>query len=215
MSGPILRLFRFCPVVPGAIVDARLRDETLPALMELAGLRVVHVGRRGSDPAAERILVSIWDSEEAIAAAVAPDDEALFEPEARLDPTEVEVETFPIAVEIEAEGHLDAVVLRVFTGIVHGAELDAYIEEAREGTLEDVAAGHGPTALYLGSQPPDRFVTVSTWRDWAAIESATGGNIHRPIATRHATRLAVGTADHYELVPGTTGIAARRPAVVD
>lgn len=99
-------------------------------------------------------------------------------------------------------------VLRIFRGAVREGELNAYVDEARAGTIADIEAGHGPHALYLGVDPPTEFVTVSLWDDWDAIESATGGDIRRPVATRHADRLTRGTAQHYEVV---TDISAAIP----
>jgi hypothetical protein len=48
---------------------------------------------------------------------------------------------------------------------------------------------------------PSRFVTVSAWTGWAAIEQATGGNIHQPLATRNAERLVAFDVGHYEILP--------------
>ena len=94
--------------------------------------------------------------------------------------------------------------LRVFRGGVRPRELDIYIEEARAGTLADTAAGHGPCALYLAPLRPDRFVTVSLWPDWAAVEVATGGDVHRPIRTRDPRRIIEMDVVHYEVVPDAT-----------
>jgi hypothetical protein len=203
------------------VVDVRLRDSTAPALADLAGLRILHAGRRGTDPRAERILATVWASEEDLVAAAGASD-ALLPSELELDPADPELEVLPIGVEVAASAASEASVLRVFTGIVRAGELDAYAEEARQGTLDDIAAGHGPTSLYLAVDRPDRFITLSVWSGWTAIERATGGNIHKPISTKHAGRLAVATADHYELVPGTLEaltrgrqVAVRQPAVVD
>jgi hypothetical protein len=43
-------------------------------------------------------------------------------------------------------------------------------------------------------------VTVSTWTEWDDVEDATGGDIHRPQATRHADRLVDWSASHFEIV---------------
>lgn len=214
VSSALLRLFRFRPGGPGAVVDAQLRETTVPSLAGLDGLRVLHAGRRGADPGAERILASVWSCE-ADLAAVAGGADALLPVEQDLQPADPELEVLPIVVEVLATPVVAASVLRIFTGVVRKGELDAYVEEARLGTLADIEAGHGPVALFLAVDRPDRFITCSLWSDWAAIERATGGNIHKPISTRHAGRLAVGTADHYELVPGTVGAIARHPAAVD
>jgi hypothetical protein len=51
--------------------------------------------------------------------------------------------------------------------------------------------------------PPDRFITVSLWPSWSAIEVATGGDIHRPIVTRDPRRIVGMDVEHYEVVPET------------
>lgn len=93
-------------------------------------------------------------------------------------------------------------VLRVFRGRVRAGELDAYIDEAATGTRADAAVGHGPLALYLGADPasPDTFVTTSAWGDWSEIERATGGDIRRPVATRHPERLVDADVLHFEVI---------------
>ena len=44
------------------------------------------------------------------------------------------------------------------------------------------------------------FVTLSTWTEWDVVEDATGGDIRRPAATRHAERLVAWSASHFEVV---------------
>jgi len=91
-------------------------------------------------------------------------------------------------------------VLRLVEGTVRPGELGAYIEEARIGTIADRDAGRGPLALYLSCSAHDSFMTLSIWPDWATLQDATGGNLDRPIATRHAERLVDWTASHYEVM---------------
>jgi hypothetical protein len=110
------------------------------------------------------------------------------------------LEVLPVAVALGLVHPTEPQVLRIFRGVVRDGELNAYVDEARAGTIADIESGHGPHALYLAVDPPASFVTVSLWGDWQAIESATGGDIRRPIATRHADRLSRGTAQHYEVV---------------
>ncbi len=71
--------------------------------------------------------------------------------------------------------------------------------------------GHGPLALYLALEEPDRFVTLSVWSSWSALEVATGGDVGRPVATRHEERLLAWEAAHYEVLPNMTH--PRSPAV--
>jgi hypothetical protein len=103
-------------------------------------------------------------------------------------------------------------ILRVFRGEVREGETDAYLEEARAGTLSDAAMNEGLVALYLGVEWPSRFVTVSAWTGWGAIEEATGGNTRRPLATRNAERLEAFDVGHYEILPNSLRPAAQPEA---
>jgi hypothetical protein len=102
-------------------------------------------------------------------------------------------------------------VLRFVTGQVRPDELDTYVAEAHEGTIADAAAGRGPVALYLAPDPSNAFRTLSVWIDWDTLQAATGGDVNRPIATRHAERLLDWEADHYEILPGLVE-PGRRPS---
>jgi hypothetical protein len=203
----VLRLFGFRPVGLGADYDAHLRRGLLPAFVELPGLRDAYVGRRGPDDAGQRAIVSIWESGEALAAAVDADggDRLAIEAAPEVGPSRIDVVT--LAVDLSFELTEPPRILRVFRGQVREGELDLYVEEARNGTLADAAGPHSPLGLYLGAQPPSGFVTVSVWTGWESIEAATHGNIRQPIATSNAARLVGGRATHYEVVPG----AVHRP----
>lgn len=209
----VLRLFGFRPLGSGADYDARLRRDLLPALIELPGLREAYVGRRGPDDSGERLIVSIWESGEAMAAArvAGGEDHLEIERADEVGPCRLEIVT--LAVDLPFERADVAQVLRVFRGKVREGELDLYVEEARNGTLADAAGPHGPLGLYLGAQPPDGFVTVSLWTGWESIEAATHGNIRQPIATSNVARLVGGTATHYEVVPGAAHRLSDGPAV--
>jgi len=199
----VLRLFGFRPLGFGADYDARLRRTLLPPFLELPGLREAYVGRRGPDDSGERTIVSIWQSGDAMSAAqVTRGDGDLMEIETAEEVGTCRLEFVTLAVELPFDRADRAQVLRIFRGQVRQGELDLYVEEARNGTLADAAGPHGPVGLYLGPQPPDRFVTVSLWSGWESIEAATHGNIRQPIATSNAARLVGGTATHYEVVPG-------------
>jgi hypothetical protein len=198
----VLRLFGFRPLGFGADYDARLRRSLLPALLELPGLREAYVGRRGPDESGERMIVSIWQSGDAMAAARVGGEEDLLEIETVEEVGPCHLEIVTLAADLPFDRADPAAVLRIFRGQVREGELDRYVEEARSGTLADAAGPHGPVGLYLGPQPPDRFVTVSVWTGWESIEAATHGNIRQPIATSNAARLVGGTAAHYEIVPG-------------
>ena len=197
----VLRLFGFQPLGFGADFDARLRRSLRPPFLELPGLREVYVGRRGPDESGERMIVSLWESDAALAAALGPGGDRLeIEKAEEVGPCKVELVS--LAVDLPFDRAEEAQVLRIFRGQVRDGELDLYVDEARNGTLADAAGPHGPLGLYLGPRPPDRFITVSLWTGWESIEAATHGNIRQPIATSNAARLVGGTATHYEVVPG-------------
>jgi hypothetical protein len=63
--------------------------------------------------------------------------------------------------------------------------------------------GGGPLALHLAIGPgDDDFVTMSVWESWAALETATGGDVQRPVATRHPERIERWDAAHFEIIGG-------------
>ena len=59
----------------------------------------------------------------------------------------------------------------------------------------------GPNAIYLAPVEADRFVTLSLWPSWDAIETATGGDVHRPIVTKDPRRIVDMAIVHYEVIP--------------
>ncbi len=128
----------------------------------------------------------------------------IFHPDRLPDTTDRVLEVLDLAIDLRFDPAVLPTVLRVFRGGVRPGELDAYVEEARVGTLADTQAGHGPCALYLAPVVPDRFVTVSLWPGWAAIEVATGGDVHRPITTRDPRRIIEMDVVHYEVMSDAT-----------
>lgn len=195
-TAPVIRILRLRPARVG--FDGVLRA-AMPALRASAGLLDIAAGRHGPDELGPRIVASVWVSSEVMAAAVRsqPGSVALAAPPDALDAS---VESLALDVVFEAEPPRTPRLVRAFAGQVRPGTLAAYIDAARAGTLIDDAAGRGPCALYLAGLPadPDRFVTISTWSDWAAIEAATGGDIRRPTATRHSERLVAWEATHFE-----------------
>lgn len=165
----------------------------------MAGLLDVAAGRHGPDELGPRIVASVWASTDVMEAAVRrqPGSAAFTAPPDAMDAL---VESLPLDVAFRAEPIRMPRVVRAFAGQVRPGSLAAYIDAARAGTLVDDAAGRGPCALYLArlASDPDRFMTISTWSDWAAIEAATGGDIRRPVATRHPERLVAWEATHFE-----------------
>lgn len=197
---PVVRLFRCRPV--RYEFDSILRERMIPDLLRSPGVLDVHVGRHGPDSIGERLVASIWATEAAMVSAMGTDIEAsLFHPEYLEETTDRRLQVHPLAISAVAGRQEPARVLRLVEGRVRAGELDAYVDEARRGTEQDIATGRGPLALYLAGLPPDRFVTLSVWTDWPAIEAATGAGTDRPGATRHAERLAETRVEHYEVVP--------------
>lgn len=196
----IVRLFRCRPV--RVEFDAILRETMIPDLLRLDGVVDVHVGRHGPDSIGDRIVASIWESEAAMLTAMGPDVETShFHPEHLQETTDRTVEVLALAIAVRSERSEQGRVLRLVRGQVRPGELDAYIEDARAGTLRDAATQQGPLALYLAPLPRDRFVTLSIWTDWASIEASTGAGTRAPGATRHAERIAELDVAHYEVVP--------------
>lgn len=202
-----LRVLIFRPTEAAATVDARLRDEFLPALCERTAIADAYVARHGDDPA-DRVLATIWrippgadDDVAALLGAALPDERGSIA-DARLD-------VVPLEVEARFEREDPPGILRVFRGTVRPGELDAYIEDARRGMLADAEVNPGLIAFYLGRHGNDGFVTVSAWTGWDAIERATGGNIRQPFSTKNSARLVAFVVDHYEILPDT-----RRPVAL-
>jgi hypothetical protein len=148
------------------------------------------------------MIASIWQSGDAMSAAQGAGAGDLLQIETAEEVGPCRLEFVTLAVDLPFDRADRARVLRIFRGQVREGELDLYVDDARNGTLADAAGPHGPVGLYLGPQPPDRFVTVSVWTGWESIEAATHGNIRQPIATSNRARLVGGTATHYEVVPG-------------
>jgi hypothetical protein len=191
-----------------ALPDQHLREVVLPGMYAEGGLRYAYAGRAGAGTDSERIVASIWE---------ANGNGPTLERRAR--PFDFELGDYvdePQGELLEAAASLpfgqpeEPQILRVVRGQTMPSELEAYVEDARGGTYADVAARHGPAALFLGVQPPDQFVTVSVWTGWDNIEAATGGDYRNPIATRHSHRLLSARVAHYELLP--SAVAGAPPA---
>jgi hypothetical protein len=216
LADPVLRLFRFRVAGSPAAFDSALRDRVMPRFVEQPGLLATYVGRRGAAGVDERMIASVWESHAAIrAAADDPTTRDTFSFEVDGDVADPRLETIPLRLALGFDPRGDPQILRVFRGEVKPGEDAQYLEDVRAGVLSDVEAGHGPQALFLGFVGSSAFVTMSAWASWRAIESATGGNIRRPVATRNTARLTSGTADHYEIVPEIAGRAFLITASVD
>lgn len=212
-EGSILRLYGFRPLGSGSELDAALRDEVLPQRLALPGIIDAYVGRQGDGAVAERVIASIWESREAMAAELGESSTiGRFHPERLEQLTSSRLDILPVGLAVRMERSDPPMILRVYRGVVHEGQLDVYVEEARTGTLADADSNPGLIALYLGVMPPASFITVSAWTGWTAIETATGGDIRHPMVTRNAVRIASGGATHYEILPSTKRPPARLPA---
>ena len=113
------------------------------------------------------------------------------------------LEILPLAISMPFDGVGTPRILRTLHGQVRPGEREAYIEAARNGTIADIDAGGGPLALHLAIGPgDDDFVTMSVWELWSALETATGGDVKRPVATRHPERIERWDAAHFEIIDG-------------
>lgn len=197
----ILRIFRFNPANPD--FDEAMRSILVPDLRVVPGVVDAYGGRRDRGEQ-QRIIASIWTNRAAMMATVGSKlEESTFHPEFLDSSTDRSLITCPTSVVFQSPQPGEPMILRLGIGRVRPGELRAYVDEVREGTLNDAAAGGGPLALYLGCPSDEDFVTLSLWRQWSAIEAATGGDINNPRATRNSGRLVDWTVEHYERVfPG-------------
>lgn len=199
-DGSVIRLFRFRPA--HGEFDRTLRTQMLPDLRTLPGLIDVHVGRHGSSELGDRVVASVWQDRETMVRAMGESlSTSTFHPEHMSETTDQVLEVHGLAFGIRFAPPSEATVLRLFRGTVRPGELEPYIEESRAGTIADTAAGRGPNAIYLAPVETDRFVTLSLWRSWEAIETATGGDVHRPIVTKDPRRIIGMDVVHYEVIP--------------
>lgn len=197
-----IRLLTFRPAAPGEVTDQFLRATLLPGLVGSPGMRHAYVGRAIGD-SDSRTVLSVWDrTDDRGATELLP-----FEQGAVV--SQPVVETLPASVALTFGEQEDGVIIRVFRGRAKAGQAAAYLDAVHAGTLADVAAGGGPSALFLGMVDDERFVTASVWSSWQRIQDATGGNIRQPIATRHVELLVEGTAEHFEVVPNTLVPASR------
>jgi hypothetical protein len=204
-SETYLRLFAFQPSRPG-LVDSALRDFVMPALCREPELLDAYVARQGPTELGERVIASVWSSAGgATTGETAVVAQHLAEPDNPL--TAARRECYPVEIELRFPREDPARILRVFRGEVRNGMLLPYVSDVRSGAFADAEANPGLVALYLGIDPPNRFVTISAWTTWEAIEAATGGNVHRPISTSNPERIDAFDARHYEILPD-----ALRPA---
>jgi heme-degrading monooxygenase HmoA len=213
-DGTFLRVFAFEPSRPG-LIDSTLRDVLLPELFERDGIIDAYVARHGPDETGERIIASVWETQSAMEAGANEASATAGRHDEYADGIPgVRVQAHPVAVRLEFELEDPARILRVFEGEVLDGRLDAYVEDVRTGALADGTSTSGLKALYLGVQGPSRFLTVSAWTSWDAIEAATGGDIDHPITTRFFERIRIIAATHYEILPETSRPPKAQPLTV-
>ena len=194
-----LRVVTFEPQVPEPVTDAALRDDIIPQMSRLDGVRHCLAGRRGLADGEVRVIASVWAS---APAAAEPEAQLIGAAARDLQPLldRARVEVHPIEVQARFQRDEPARILRVFRGHVGPGEMDAYLAEARKGMLGDAAINSGLIAFYLGTLRPDAFLTVSAWTSWSAIELATGGDVRRPFVTRNSARLVGFEIVHFEIL---------------
>jgi hypothetical protein len=196
-----LRLFRFHPTRPA--FDTMIRDWIVPSICRQPGVIDVYAGRHGPDELGPRLLVSVWETPEAMALAVGPAARRdALDPEGLEGIAEGTTEVLSAEIAVRADTTIDRPrIIRIFRGTAQPGQLDRYIAEARAGLEGDLAAGHGPAAFFLArAAVRDAFSAVSVWTAWESIERATGGDIRRPTATRHPELIASWEATHYEAI---------------
>ncbi len=157
----VLRLVRFRPVHKG--FDATLRDHLIPDLVAFPDLVDVYVGRQGPDEMGERLVASVWGSRSAMTTAVGQTlDPSTFHPERLAETIDqaLDVHELDLALRFDAAPapiKSETGILRLVRGQVRPGEIAAYREAVRLGTIADADDGHGPLALYLAVELPERI----------------------------------------------------------
>jgi hypothetical protein len=208
----IVRLSQFRTARPG--FDAVLRESVLPELRGHAGVLRVFAGRQGPDEIGLRILVSVWEAEEALNRAFSGNPVA--EP-AVLDETSARhVEILPVVVSSIGEASVGGAtsstgILRVGRATLRDGELESYAKLVTRDLEAGADGGAAPRAVLLAGWGERGFLMVSTWPDWASIEAATGASVADPLRTKRLAGLEGFHADHYELLLDAPGLAAQLP----
>lgn len=192
----VIRLFRFRAARRG--FDDIVRTVLLPDLRAMPGLVDVICGRQGPDEEGPRIIITAWSSMDAMIGSVS-DQLGVFHPELMDLSTDQILEFYPVRLGGRVDEDAPRL-LRILRGTVRPAELGAYVEDVKAGVDEDAAGGAAPATIYLAETGVDTFLTVSTWCTWDDVERATGGDVHRPLATRKPERLVDWDVEYYEIV---------------
>ena len=171
----------------------------MPDLCAKPGLLDCYSGRQDPD-GGPRLVASVWRDRAAMVDALGLEPGGPFHPEYLEETTDRVVDVLPLRIGERFPVDEPPRIVRVLRGCVKAGELDAYVDDVRAGVGWDAASERGPTSLYLAVGDGDDFVTMSAWRDWHDVELATGGDIHRPRATRRPERLVDWDVSHYEIV---------------
>lgn len=181
--------------------DAVVREVMIPDLRAQAGVIAVWAGRRGPDELGDRALISLWESEAAMLAAMGPDlAHSRFHPEYLSETVDRRLEVLPVLVEMGTQRPDRAAILRIARGRLATIDLDAYARDVEAGASRDLERGRGPEVLILTADGEDRFLTLSTWADWESLAAATGASLEQPVRTREQHAIEGFTAVHLELV---------------
>ena len=78
-------------------------------------------------------------------------EQSRFHPQHLEETTDRSVEVHALAIAVRTERPDQGHVMRLVRGQVRAGKLDAYVDEARAGTLGHVATQQGPLALYLAA----------------------------------------------------------------
>ena len=195
--GPVIRLFTFRPARPA--FDEILRTELIPELCSQVGLVDCYSGRQGPDELGQRIVASIWRDRAAMVEAVS-ETLGVFRPDRLEETTDRVLEIMPLRVAEKFALDGEPRILRVLRGRVRPGEMERLRagRPSRDGPRHrerDGARGPVPRrgcARWL----PDHVGLARLARHRAA----TGGDVHRPRATRQPERLVDFEVDHYEMV---------------
>ena len=194
----VVRLFHFQPVRPA--FDAILRDSVLPDLRVMPGALRAWAGRQGPGEVGTRVIVSVWSSLSAMSAALGEDPEdTRFHPEHLAETSDRRLEVLSLVLMETSPAALPTGILRVTRGTLADGDLAQYarlVATDLSGWRED---GSAPRSVVLAAGAEQEVVMVSTWPDWAAIESATGASVEEPLRMKR-DRLSGFLAAHYELV---------------
>jgi hypothetical protein len=91
----VIQLFKFKPV--RVAFDRIVRDHMVPALLDLPGLADLYVGRQGPKELGPRLIVTIWESSDAMVSAVGESlERPIFLPEYLNETEGRELEFFPL-----------------------------------------------------------------------------------------------------------------------